>query len=63
MVGWPAIVFASVGTDGWTRNNTALSRNALVRSFIGCATDGLSGTATIRAPVVRLRLNVTRQPD
>jgi hypothetical protein len=25
--------------------------------------DGLSGTATIRAPVLRLRLNVTRQPD
>ena len=25
--------------------------------------DGLSGTATIRAPVMRLRLNVTRQPD
>jgi|SoiMethySBSTD1v2_1073268.scaffolds.fasta_scaffold508448_3 hypothetical protein len=25
--------------------------------------DGLSGTATVRAPVMRLRLNVTRQPD
>ena len=32
-----------------------LSCNALVPPFIGCADDGLSGTATIRAPVMRLR--------
>jgi hypothetical protein len=35
--GWPTIVFASVGIDGWTRNNTALSCSALVPPFIGCA--------------------------
>ena len=35
--GWPTIVFVSVGIDGWTRNNTVLSFNALVPRFIGCA--------------------------
>jgi hypothetical protein len=35
--GSPTTAFASAGSDGWTRNNTALSCNALVPPFIGCA--------------------------